>query len=263
MKVIDDTTDEPRLREAAGIALGYVLADDNLEQVLEKIRQADLDPRTRALYVQALWNHRSPQTAEALVALLEGPPLAAGDEQVRRRRHRRGGRSQRRRRDSWPCSTAPETPAERAALAMLLAGTERGRGQAARYLQERQRDARRDPGALPRLRAVPDPGSVHDRADLPSPNRRQQLRRAETARTWAWDRMIERLKAGWADGPEGLHPREIRALLVQAVRASDQWRTVAADALVGMGEQGALLSLAVRRRALPGSRPGGPATCPG
>lgn len=241
MKVIDDTTDEPRLREAAGIVLGYVLPDDKVEKVLEKIRQADLDPRTRALYVQALWNRRDTATAEALVALLEGPVLPqemsttvgiaigeAADPSVDAR-----------------LVTLLDRPETRrtAALAVLLSGTEAGVQKLLTIFKDdsetlditQQRYLTFEPFLT---REAFTSGRIFRRLKAA-----QALMRGESARSWAWDRLLERLRAGWADGPDGLYPHEIRALLAQAVRDGGEHRDVAADALITMGEQGTILAL--------------------
>lgn len=241
MKIIDDTTDEPRLREAAGIALGSVLPDDKVDTVLEKIRQADLDPRTRALYAQALWSRRGTPTAEALVALLEGPPLPqemsttvgigigeSGDPSVDAR--------------LVALLDRPETR-RTAALAVLLAGTEAGVQKLIAIFKDdsetldvtQQRYLAFEPFLT---RESFTSGRIFRRLRAA-----QALMRGESARSWAWDRMLERLRAGWADGPDGLYPHEIRALLAQAVRDGGENRDVAADALITMGEQGTILAL--------------------
>ena len=241
MKVLDDTTDEPRLREAAGIALGYVLGEDSLDKVLEKVRQADLDPRTRALYVQALWNHRSAATADALVSLLEGPVLPqemstyvgvgigeSADPGV----------------DARLVALLDRPEARRtAALAVLLAGTEAG---VQKVLQIFKDDSETLDITQQRYQVF-EPFLTRDAFTSGRIFRRlkaaDQLRRGESARSWAWDRLVERLRAGWADGPEGLYPREIRALLAEAVRQNEQYRDVAVDVLIGMNEMGVLLAL--------------------
>jgi HEAT repeat protein len=241
MKVIDDTTDEPRLREAAGVALGYVLPEDKLVKVLEKVRQADLDPRTRALYVQALWQTRTHEVADALVTLLEGPALPqemstyvgvaigeAGDPGV----------------DARLVALLDKPEARRtAALAVLLAGTAAGVEKVLQIFKDdsetlditQQRYQVFEPFLT---REAFTSGRIYRRLMAAS-----ALRPGDSGRTWAWDRMIERLKAGWSDGPEGVYPREIRALLAEAVRQDAALRDVALDVLIGMNEQGVLLSL--------------------
>lgn len=241
MKILDDLTDEPRLREAAGIALGYVLPDDGLAKVLEKVRQADLDPRTRALYTQALWNHRSHETADALVTLLEGPPLPqemstyvgvgigeAGDPGV----------------DARLVTLLDRPEARRtAALAVILSGTTAGVQKVLQIFKDdsetlditQQRYLALEPFLT---REAFTSGRIFRRLQAAS-----ELRRGEASRSWAWDKLLERFRAGWADGPDGLYPHEIRALLAEAVRTNAEFRDVAADVLVGMGEQGTVLSL--------------------
>ncbi|MBI2894080.1 MAG: HEAT repeat domain-containing protein [Deltaproteobacteria bacterium] len=241
MKVIDDTTDEPRLREQAGITLGYVLGDDQLEKVVEKVRQADLDPRTRALYVQALWQRRTHETADLLVSLLEGGPLPqelsaqvavaigeAADPALDVR---------------LAALLANDAVKRTAAFAILLSGSPNAIDQVLELFKNdsesldvtQQRYTTFEPFLTQEAFTS---GRIFRRVRAAD-----QLRHGEAARTWAWDRMVERLKAGWADGPDGLYPHEIRALLAQAVRDSADNRGVAADVLVGMGESGVLLAL--------------------
>jgi len=241
MKVLDDTTDEPRLRESAGIALGYVLGDDNLDKVLEKVRQADLDPRTRALYVQALWNHRSAATADALVSLLEGPALP---QEMSTYVGVAIGESADPGVDARLVALLDRPEARRtAALAVLLAGTEAG---VQKVLQIFKDDSETLDITQQRYQVF-EPFLTRDAFASGRIFRRlkaaNQLRRGESARSWAWDRLVERLRAGWADGPAGLYPREIRTLLADAVRQSDEYRDTAVDALMGMGESGVLLAL--------------------
>lgn len=241
MKVIDDTTDEPRLREAAGIVLGYVVADDKVEKILEKVRQPDLDPRTRALYTQALWNRRGTATAEALVGLLEGPALPqelsipvgigigeSADPSVDAR--------------LVALLDRPETR-RTAALAVLLAGTEAG---IAKLVEIFKNDSETLDITQQRYLAF-EPFITREAFTSGRIARRlkaaQALMHGESSRSWAWDRLLERLRAGWADGPDGLYPHEIRALLAQYVREEGPNREVAADALLIMGAQGTLLAL--------------------
>ena len=136
----------------------------------------------------------------------------------------------------------PETR-RTAALAVLLAGTEAG---VQKVLQIFKNDSETLDVTQQRYlvyepfltREAFTSGRIYRRLRAAS-----LLRRGESARSWAWDRLVERLKAGWSDGPEGLYPREIRALLADAVRENGPNKEVAADVLVGMGEQGTLLAL--------------------
>lgn len=73
MTIIEDPQDDIRLRNDAGLALGAIADDEILEQVITKVRQADLDEAARRYYLGALWQHPSPTVSAHLMELLTDP----------------------------------------------------------------------------------------------------------------------------------------------------------------------------------------------
>jgi len=60
---------------------------------------------------------------------------------------------------------------------------------------------------------------------------------------WPWKHLMDRIKTGWDDGPNGLTAQQIRKLLVDTVRNDANYRQMAADILSGLNERGYLLAL--------------------
>jgi HEAT repeat protein len=238
--VVDDTTDDQRLREEASLTLGYTIDDEGVTKALEIVKNATADPRTRALYALALGTRRTHELADQLMTVLEGPtvpenlrlPLAiaigeAADPALDER---------------LVALLEKQEVRTAAAFALLLGG---GPSTTAKLLEAFKSDRE----TLDMVQANYTSHPLYLTAetfDQPWLWRRiaqaEALRRGE--RSWAWDYVMERLKAGWADGPGGLYPRQVRAGLAQVVRGQDaDRRRLAAIALAGMGETGQLLAL--------------------
>jgi hypothetical protein len=60
---------------------------------------------------------------------------------------------------------------------------------------------------------------------------------------WPWKHLMDRLKTGWEDGPNGLTALQIRNLLADTIRQDAKYRQMAASILSGLNERGYLLAL--------------------
>ncbi len=242
MKVIDDTTDDQRLRAEAAITLGLALDDEGQTKALELAQKADGDPRTRSLYALSLLHRRNHVVADALTTLLEGELPTDMYEELALAIGEAGDPAVDARLIALLDNPAKQVPA---ALALLMGG---GTSAVPKLLEV----FRANREVLDMVQSYYTRDDTHilyltnEFLDHPTLYRRlamaEALRRGE--RSWAWDYMMERLKRGWAEGPGGFYPRQVRMKLADVVRGQDAERgRAAAIALAGMGETGQLLAL--------------------
>lgn len=79
--IVEDSLDDPRLRNDAGQALGAVADDAVLATVLDRILATDLDEAARRYYIGALWQHPSRAVASRLLDLMANTQIS-GDIRV-------------------------------------------------------------------------------------------------------------------------------------------------------------------------------------
>ncbi len=244
--VENDETEDYELRALAAQAIGRLATAEQLQQVLARIRDNQLDERSRRYYVQALWQKPHPELLDALLGLLSDAQMPVG---VRRAAALGVGYSNDGSADERLQGMLDDAGARRyVGLAVALGGGEQAAHRLVELLVE-DREAREilqeEIGAdTDWFRLVTtemfDKGQFFRRLAasrvLYHGNEKQSF-------SYAWAKSIEVVRGGW-DGPGGLTPRQIRERLWKAFTAADtdpHRRELAGEALAAVPERGLLL----------------------
>jgi len=241
-----DPADDPELRTEAGISLAYAADEKMLTKILDKIKDSTAEPGARTILLSGLSYNPTPAAVETAFEVLEKETDAelmraasyvigeAGDPAYDDRlnkllddslEHRvraaifailLGGNTARIDKIAELIATGPETGLLLSewyeAYPVLLTKT----------MFEKKRILRRL--------------AVADALNKASEKTGKDL-------SWAWKRLVERLKNGWDMSPGGLNQRETRELIADAVRTDADYRELAASVLVALMERGTLLAL--------------------
>lgn len=242
--VIEDTADDARLRATAGETLGILADDATMRQVVDKIRNPNLDEAARRYYAQALWQKPNRAIAADLVGLLEGTlpgevqravSLAIGyaaDPTVD---------------DRVNALFDNADKAREAMFAVVLGGNEAGAERLLRFLKDNPDSREVVDFALNSedndafnvlLPEMFESGAIYRRMRVA-----QLLRDGNDNGHYStpWQRLFERMNAGWS-GPHGITAAVVREKLYAAMTGSDATiRRLAADILGDMGERGLLI----------------------
>ncbi len=255
MTIIEDPLDDRRLRQNAGFALGALATEDVLRQVIEKLRNPELDEVAKRYYVVTLWQRPSRAITNDLLELINNEvthpdvkraaALAVGygadpavDDRVRQ------------------LLDDPNTVREGAfitvlggsdANARLLLQKLDGNAELQQIITFTIRDDETNSFNLV-TRSAFESGQIWRRLSVA-----HILNEGEGSNRhgYVWTHVIDRLRAGW-DGQDGMTPREIRLALQEALRGDDaERRTLVARVLSTMDERGLLM--AARDQGGPGS----------
>ena len=255
MEIIEDPLDDRRLRQDAGLALGAIATPEVLAQVLEKLRDPELDEVAKRYYVGTLWQNPSQDVAAdlmELVASADTPP------DVKRAASLAVGYAADPSLDQRVAQMLANEGTQREAAFMIVLG---GSAENARALLEAL-------AGNPELQQVllfsirDDESNAFNLITGGNFESGQVWRRLRVAHIlnrgegdnrhgYVWNHLIQRLKSGW-DGHDGMTPRQIRERIWNALRGDDaELRTLAAQVLASMDERGLLM--AARDQGGPGS----------
>lgn len=255
MEIIEDPLDDRRLRQDAGLALGAIATPEVLAQVLEKLRDPELDEVAKRYYVGTLWQNPSQDVAAdlmELVASADTPP------DVKRAASLAVGYAADPSLDQRVAQMLANEGTQREAAFMIVLG---GSPENARALLEALAGNAELQQVL--LFSIRDDESnafnLITGGNFESGQVWRRLRVAhilnrgegDNRHGYVWNHLIQRLKSGW-DGHDGMTPRQIRERIWNALRGDDaELRTLAAQVLASMDERGLLM--AARDQGGPGS----------
>lgn len=255
MTIIEDPLDDRRLRQNAGFALGAIATEDILRQVIERLRNPDLDEVAKRYYVASLWQRPSRSLTNDLLELISSPnthpdvkraaALAVGygadpgsDERVRQllddTNHVREG--------AFITVLGGSETNARALLGALA-----GDSDLQQVILFTIRDDETNSFNIV-TRSAFESGQLWRRLSVA-----HLLNEGEGSNRhgYVWTHLIDRLRAGW-DGHDGLTPRQIRELLWEGLRGDDPARrSLVARVFATMDERGLLM--AARDQGGPGS----------
>lgn len=247
IKVIEDPTDDFRLADAAGIALGQLADDKIYATIIEKIRNTELDERVRVAYAQGLWVKPNNELAKQLLGMINANQPAAIRRVAALAVGYAGDPS-----NGQQLSTLLESEGTRrdAAIAIVLGG---GGVEPAKKLLELLKDDRdlREVLQMEVLNAENDNFNLLTEEMFTSGQIWRRLLVGEVLRegtseqnayTYYITQTIARLGLGW-EGPGGVSALEIRKHLYDALIGSDaELRRLAASCFAQMNERGLLLA---------------------
>jgi HEAT repeat protein len=246
MLIAIDPKDDPELRTEAGISLSFITDEKVLGKILEKIKDTAAEMGARTLLLEGLAYNPSPAAVDAAFGVLEKETDAA----LVRAAALVIGES--------------ADPANDDRLNKLLDDTDENRRRAAIFAVLLGGSTARIDKVADLILSGPETGLLlsqyyEDRPVLLTATmfeKKRIFRRLAVADalmkagetrsgdlSWAWKRLIERLKNGWDMSPGSLNQREIRDLIADAVRNDAAYRELAAATLVGLAERGELLAL--------------------
>lgn len=243
--VIEDTVDDARLRDAAGRTLGHIADAATLAAVATKVRDSNIDERTRVHYAQALWQEPSADIGPALLAIMADKGLPW---EIRRAAALGIGYLSNPANDTQVMAMLERPESRKAAMFAATLGGSEALGRKLLDVLVHDREA---------LETLED-AFLREEADwfamIPAhKDNAHTLRRLSTGRIlrdgsgphkfgFVWTYHVGRLKAGWA-GPGGMDAAEVRQALVDAlVGPNAELSLWAAEALDAMGERGILLA---------------------
>lgn len=247
MKVIEDPTDDFRLGDAAGLALGQIADEKIYATILEKIRNTALEERIRVAYASGLWVKPNAALAKMLLPLIDANQPAAVRRVAALAIGYTGDPS-----NGGQLEALLDSEATRrdAAIAIILGGG--GVGPAAKLLTilKDDRDLR-EVLQMEVLNAENDNFNLLTEEMFTSGQIWRRLLVGEALREGTSEQnayvyfitqTIARLGLGW-EGPGGVTPRDIRRHLYDALIGSDaELRRLSASVLSQMNERGLLLA---------------------
>ncbi|MCB9666938.1 MAG: HEAT repeat domain-containing protein [Myxococcales bacterium] len=241
--VIEDTTDDARLRDVAGRMVAHVAEPEFGQNLVAKVRDTALDERARVFYAQAFWQRPMPPLAPALLSMMSDVSLPA---EIRRAAALGMGYIGDSSHDAKVAAMLEhDGTREAASFAAVLGGDEvTGRKLLDVLIGDRST-----------LESLED-AFLEENSDwfavLPKNSTAQILRRLRVANIlregkgaqrfgFAWAYFTGRLKAGWP-APFGMDARTARRVLFDALNGHEKEESLlAAQALNAMGERGLLL----------------------
>jgi len=245
MDIVLDPDDDQELRREAAASLAYCADEKLMEQIVEKVRDSEIDIVARAALVQGLWFKPTQAATDAMLDILEGtdnfelvkPAAIAVGEAANPANEERLNKL---------LDHADEHRQRAAVLAILLGGSMERIDKILELLdgQENKLVIREWYESHPVYlsRSMFDSKSVYKRlinaralSDKTAGGTEEIL--------WPWKHLMQRLKSGWDEGPGGLAPLEIREELAKTVREDAEYRELAASILSGLNERGYLLVL--------------------
>ena len=246
MLIALDPKDDPELRTEAGISLAFISDEKVLTKILDKVKDTTAELGARTLLLEGLAYNPTPAAVEVAFGVLEkendadlvrAAALVIGED---------------------------ADPANDDRLNKLLDDSDENRRRAAIYAVLLGGGTQRIDKVAELVLSGPETGLLlsqyyGDRPVLLTSTmfeKKRILRRLAVAQalmkageakggdlSWAWKRLIDRLKNGWDMSPGSLNQREIRDLIADAVRNDAAYRELAAETLVGLAERGTLLAL--------------------
>jgi HEAT repeat protein len=245
MGIVLDPDDDQELRREAAASLAYCADDKVMELIVEKLKDEEIDIVARAALVQGLWMKPSQAAIDAMFGILEGTgnfalvkPAAivigeAGDPANDERLNK--------------LLDQQDEHRQRAALfAVLLGGNMKELSKVIELLggQETKLVIREWYESHPVFlnKHIFESERIYRRLTNAKALSKETEGSTEEI-LWPWKYLMQRMKSGWADGPGGMSPLQIRELLAGTVRSSEQYRELAAQIISGLGERGYLLTL--------------------
>ncbi len=245
MEIVLDPDDDQELRREAASSLAYCSDEKLMDQILEKIKDASIDVVARAALVQGLWLNPTEKATNAMFEILEGTgsfefvkPAAivvgeASDPKNDARLNK--------------LLDHEDEHRQRAAIFAIMLGGNTDRLDKILELLEGQETKLV-------LRDWYEKRPVYLSKQLVDSKRvfrRLKIAKAISNKTehtgdeilWPWKHLMERLKNGWGDGPNGLTSLEMRDVLADIVRTDENYRELSAKILSGLSERGILLAL--------------------
>lgn len=245
MDIVLDVKDDQELRKEAGASLTYCADEALMNSIVEKLSDSEIDVVARAALIQGLWLNPGSSVLDAMfeilessndVALIKPAAIAIGEAADPSSQER-----------LVKLLDSTDEHRRRAAVFALLLGGDISpvankvlkimRGQESRlvlrewyekhqvYLTEEIFESKRIYQRLANARLLSDKTIGSDEI------------------LWPWKHLMDRLKNGWKDGPNGLTASQIRNLLADTVRKDPDYRQMAAGILSGLNERGYLLAL--------------------
>ena len=243
--IVEDPTDSPKLRAAAGAVIGQLADEEALPAIIAKAKDGALDESTREFFVQGLWQADVQAMSGQLADLLQPSAPAA----VRRSAALAMGYAADPANDQLLLDLLNNPEVKRDAAFAIVLGGNKAAAEALYKQIETDRELREvlqdylmandvDYFNLITARQFEN-GEIFRRLEVADILKNSP---GELTFSFPWQQVIARLKAGWS-GPDGLAARDIRQGLYKALRGEEpDKRRLAADALGAMGELGLLLA---------------------
>ncbi len=245
MNILLDVKDDQELRKEAGISLTYCADDAVMADIVSKLSDSSIDIVARAALVQGLWIKPSAAAVEAMMKLLESSSdfelikpaaIAIGEAADTANQER-----------LIKLLDSSDEHRQRAAVFALLLGGDISsvvnkvikimQGQESRLVLREWYQGHQ----VFLTKEIFESKRIYQRLA------NARLLSEKTVGTdeilWPWKHLMDRIKTGWDDGPNGLTAQQIRKLLVDTVRNDANYRQMAADILSGLNERGYLLAL--------------------
>jgi len=247
MKIIEDPTDDFRLAEAAGLALGQIADEKIYAMIIEKVRNVALEERVRVTYAQGLWLKPNRELAKVMLGLIDAAQPAAIRRVAALAVGYAGDPSNG---DQLAALLDAEGTQRDAAIAIVLGG---GGIEPAKKLLTMLKDNRdlKEILQMEVLNAENDNFNLLTEDMFTSGQIWRRLLVGEVMRegtseenayTYYITQTIARLTLGW-EGPGGVSVRDVRGRLYDALVGSDaELRRLAASCFSQMNERGLLLA---------------------
>ncbi|MCP4600985.1 MAG: HEAT repeat domain-containing protein [Proteobacteria bacterium] len=245
MEIVLDPNDDQELRREAAASLAHCADEKVMDKILETIKDAEVDIVARADLIKGLWFNPTEKATNAMFEILEGQ---GNFEFVK---------------SAAIVIGEAADPRNNARLNKLLEHTDEHRQRAAIFAILLSGNADRLDRVIELLKGQETKLVLRQwyenhpvfltKEIFNSKRIYQRLTIAKTiANTtentseeilWPWKYLMQRLRTGWENGPNGLTSLQIRNQLAKAVREEDKYRALSAKILAGLGERGYLLAL--------------------
>jgi HEAT repeat protein len=240
-----DVNDDAELRNEAGLSYAYCADDTGIEVALQKIADDSIDMHARVALAMGLRVRPTPAVQAAMLALLEGP----GNTELVKAAAMALGEAANPENDERVAKLfgSPDENRQRAAAFITLLG---GNPDAVTLLQSFFRGEENKLVMREWFEGYPM-NMTREGFEKHSFLRRILVNKALSDATedsnnvvaWPWKYVLQQLRKGSEDFPQGLTALEIRELLADIARNSEEHRGLAIRVLAGLGERGYLLAL--------------------
>jgi HEAT repeat protein len=245
MKIVEDPMDDFELRSLAAQSLGQIGTLDVIKKVVQKMGDGSLDADIRRYYVQALWQRPIPALSGELLKLMSNADAPVS---VRLAASLAVGYIASPDNDARLMELLDDGDNNRyAAISITLGGSDPAANKLLELLGKNP-----DVREILQMNLMGDENMWFSLLTEESFESGQVWRRlsvghvlkegqAKASFSYAWAKAVAVLRSGW-DGPRGVSTKEARERLFQAITTgNERQRSLAARALMDMGERGILL----------------------
>jgi HEAT repeat protein len=246
MEIALDVKDDQELRREAAMSLTYCSDDKTMADIIAKLSDNSIDIFSRAALIRGLWVKPSPAAVETMYKILEGtadPEFVAAAAVV----IGEAGSPSDQARMVKLLDSSDEHRRFAGVFGLLLGGDVKPvldkvitimKGQEARLMLKQWYEEHE----LYLTKEIFESKRIYQRLANAKLILEKTLKSGDEI-SWPWKFLMERLRMGWEDGPNGLTGRQIRDYLADAVRQDADYRELAAQVLTGLSERGYLLAL--------------------